>query len=318
MPELDDEALFGDRADDIDDDDARAALDGDDDEAPESEDEEAIDLEAQFEKDEQPEKPAVTKGEKGGDRSTRGGEKTVTLSRKDYEALQARAREKEVEEAYWRGKAEAGSKGKRESDEDEEDAAPPVRKAKPAAVDDEDADAILADINKSPIKALKARGFVSRDEVEALINERAAAIAEKTAGRAVKQATDALHSDAQLIARYPDLNKQESEFSQRVAKEVRDMVKADPALRTSNAAIMAAARIVDAEMRAERHAKRSTDAERERRISKQGPSSKRSERDEDSYLSPLQRQMMGPALRAMGVSERDYARERAKVLKGNR
>jgi hypothetical protein len=318
MPELDDDVLFGDAADRIDDDDALAARDGDDDEP---EDEEQIDLEGQFDEETKADKPAeAAKGDKGGDRTRGGDSKTVTLSAKEFRELQQKAREVETEREYWRGRADAKGKPGPSEDDEEDEAAPPVRKAKPATseFDGETKEDFLKDINNRGKAALAERGFISRGEVEALIEERARAIAEKTAGRAVKQATEALHSDAQLIRQYPDLNKADSEFSARVAKEVRSMVQADPALRKSNATIAAAARIVDAEMKLEQREKRSTDASRERRIAKQGPSSARRESESESYMSPLQRQMLGPAMKAFGVSEKAYAQERAKLERGNR
>ena len=299
MPELDDDRLFaGGGAAAVDDDDELfpdgvPASDGAEDD--EAEDEGKLDLEGQFDEEDEPKKPAAKAGEKGGDQSKRGGEKTIVLSRKDYEALQARAREKEVEEAYWRGKAEAGSKGKRESDEDEEDAAPPVRKAKPAT-EDEDAEAFLADVNKRGMKAIRERGMMSRDEVEALIEERAAKIARGEVGKA----TEALHSDAQLIRQYPDLNDPESEFSKRVAKEVRGLVAADKNLARSNATILAASRIVAAQMRSEKSD--TTNRDRERRIAKQAPVSRRGE-DDSITVPPLQRQMLSGMMRGLGLKE---------------
>jgi hypothetical protein len=309
MPELDDEELFGDDASDFGGDDRESRADDDDDES-----EESPDLEGQFEDEdedgEEEEKPAAKGADDKGD-SKRDG-KTVTLSAKEYRELQQRARESEVEQAYWRGKAEAG---KRKVDEEEDDA-PPGRKAKPASADEEEDDSDLLDaISKGGTKALKARGFVKASDVEAMIEERAAAIAEKVAGRKVTQATEALHSDARLMQQYPDIGKEGSEFQVRVAKEVQAMVKGDKSLKNSPSTIALAARLVDAEMKAEARSRGSENRERERRIAKQGPSSRRSEREDEGYMSPLQRQMLAPAMKAFGISEKAFRQEQAR-LKG--
>jgi hypothetical protein len=173
MPELDDDALFGEDADDELDDDQRFRADDEDEDeedGPEDLEEELLDGDAK-----KTEKPANSKGkaEEKGEKRGGGDGKTVTLSAKEYREIQQRLREKETEEAYWRGKAE--SKGRKSGgDEDEGESDPPVRKAKPAPTkpDDDDAEAFLVDINKRGMKAIRERGLVSRDEVEALVEER--------------------------------------------------------------------------------------------------------------------------------------------------
>lgn len=316
MPELDDDLLFGDGADDERDDDLESRGDDED----ESEGDEDGSLEDQFSVDEEYEKPAksAAKGAdtKGGDRSRGdGGGKTVTLSAKEYKELQQKAREVETEREYWRGRAEA-SKGRKSDDDDGVDDPAPAkttaRKAAPKEEDEDDAD-LLDAISKGGTKALKARGFVRMSDVEALIEERSAAIAERIATGKVKQATEALHSDAQLLRAYPELNDAKSEFSERVGQQVRELVAADKSLAKSNSVIAVAARIVKAEMVAESKSKRGREDERERRISKQTPSGGRGGDGDEPYMSPMQRRMLEPMLKGLGVSEKDYRQETAKM-----
>lgn len=322
MPELDDELLFGDGAGGDDRDDDRESRDDDDgerDEDGEGEGEERTDLEGQFDEEgeERSAKPAAKKVDgDGGKRDS----KTVTLSAKEYREMQQRIREKETEEAYWRGKAEA--KGRRGADDDDGDEDPaPSRttgKKAAAAVEDEDDEDLLDKISKQGTKALRGAGFVRLSEVESLIEERATAIARREAGSTVKQATDALHSDAQLIRQYPELNDPKSEFSRRVGEEVRELVAADKSLAKSPAVIAMAAKIVKTQVDAEGKSKRGVDADRERRISKQTPSGGRRADADEPYMSPMQRQMLGPMLRGLGLSEKAYREEVARSGRGRR
>lgn len=329
MPELDDDELFG-----GDDDNNEDERDGDESRGGEDDDDsEPEDLEAQFDNDEEEdgERRKEEKRDGGGSGSGKPqqqqqlGGKTVTLSRKEYDELQRKAREIETENAYWKGRAEATNSGKRgreadEGDEDEDDA--PARSSKfskAAKPEDDDPEEFLKDVNKRGLAAIRARGFVSREEVEELVREQAAKIAAKEAMQQVQRATEALHTDAELIAQYPDLRKADSEFSQRVAREVQAMVKADRQLGKSSAVIAAAARAVSAEMKLEERSKKAETDSRERRIAKQAPggSSRRGERDSDGddYLTPLQRQVLGPAMKAFRISEREFRDEKAR-LKG--
>jgi hypothetical protein len=305
VPELDDDELFGTRSDDSydDDDESRG---GDEDE----------DLEGQFDdddaEDEKPAKPAAKGADDKGD-SKRDNSKTVTLTAKEHRELLERIREKETEEAYWRGKAESGGKGRKSDPDDEEDDAPPVRKAKPAAADDEEDDADLLDaISKGGTKALKARGFVRMADVEGLIEEKATAIAEKIAGRKVSQATEALHSDAALMRQFPELADEKSDFYERVGKEVRDLVGKDKALAKSQAVISMAARNVKLQLDLEARSKRQADADRDWRKNKQAPrggSSRGGDGEGGEPLSPAVRDM----LRQMGVSEKGYRQEQKRL-----
>lgn len=312
MPGFDDEALFsgdGVPADDDAADGLHASGDGSDDEA-----DGAPDLEAMFEPQDEDQpaaaKPAAAKA-KGSD--------GVTLSAKEYQRIQERLKEQEAETRYWAemAKKTASRANDGEDEDDPEDVKPAKgRKAAPA-VEDEDTDTFLRDVNARGLKAIKDRGFLTAAEAERLIEERAAAIADKIASQKVQKATDALHSDAQLIRQYPDLADAKSEFSKRVGEQIKELTAGDKDLmKKPGALIAAAAKVVKAEMAVEERQARTAvqDRDRERRIAKQGPAGPRrgSAADEEEVIySPMQRQMLASMWKGLGVKPQEVEKTAA-------
>lgn len=290
MPELDDTLLFGDGADDTTEaDGADGAQAGDSHE----EHQEGPDLEAMAERGEEEAQPKPQPQER---------EKPSRAERREVKALQDRVREIEAESAYWKGRAEAGA-GNRRGDDDGEPERPAPRRSKQDDVDD--SAELLESLSKDGSKALKARGFVSMDEVERIVEQR------------IGQAQQALHSDAQLMRQYPDLNDPKSDFSKRVAAEVQEMIRHDKSLAKSNGTIAAAARIVKAEMAAEDARKGGADRDRERRISKQGPVNGRGGGGYDDDGPSMQPGMRG-MLRGLSVPESQYKAEHSRLARGGR
>ena len=164
--------------------------------------------------------------------------------------------EARASERFWAGKASA-TPTEEPAGAVEHVAADPYAGEKP--------EAFLDDLGKRGAAALKDRGYVSKAEAEAMVNE---GVAEANQNLHVAR-TDATF-DQQLAAEFPDIaadgrriangGEPQTELYKRSAVIFRQTVKLDPSLQNSKSALIMAARTAAAEIKAEAKATKASAA----------------------------------------------------------
>jgi hypothetical protein len=182
---------------------------------------------------------------------------------------------------YWADKVKAGAPTKPAEAEDEPDVL----------------EAITTGGAKGFDKLAKQRGFIQRDEVESLINQRAASLTE----------------EQQLLKEYPDLSKKESEFFRATALEYGKLVKSGvpQAVAMGNAARQTELEFIKAgkiKLPAAAQTKEEKEAARVARIAAQsgdtGARRPAAADEEDEDLTAEQKHIAD----AMGISHEAYAK----------
>lgn len=255
-------------------------------------------------------------GDKGGDKS-KGKDDIVSLSRKEYEALQRRLDELAESERYWAERAKgAKDSGGDPVDEDDYDERDEEEDDEPA---DDDPDKVLDEFSTKGVEALVKRGVLTKKAARELIRKEAEKIARQVVGMESKR----LQSDAALLRAFPDLADESSALFKRTAEIFKADVARDPTLKKSSTALMLAARAAKAELEAEARAARRHDDEEDRlhRIRRQSGDRSRGrtdfDDDDDGDLGPEARELIARMSR-YGVTEEKFKQSREQVLQDRR
>lgn len=224
-------------------------------------------------------------------------------------------------ERYWAGIAQGGHRA--DEPEDEE---PKPKRGKAEASADEDLDdpatfveALSTKGPKAIAAYLKREGYITKAEAEDL--------ATKSSRAAVAVARQSLTQDAELVGAYPELRDEKSELFKLTGEIYRDMVKGDPKMKDSPAALKSAARSAKAELalaakdKAPAKNEDDDDAEtrRQDRIAAQsGSRGRRSsatfEEDDEDTMGPETKTLL-KAFARYGVTDENFKAEK-KRLKG--
>lgn len=243
--------------------------------------------------------------DKGGDKSKGKDGDGVTLTRKDYDALQRRLDELQESERYWadRAKGAKASGGDPSDEDDDQDDDPDL---------DEDPDKVLDEFSTKGIDALVKRGVLTKKAARELIRKEAEKIARQVVGSESKK----LQSDAELLRKFPDLGDEKSDLFRRTAEIYQAEVKRDPALKRSTAALMLSARAAKAEIDAEKRASKRDESEESRldRIRRQAGDSNRRGRadfedDDEGDIGPEAKELISRMSR-YGVTEDNFRKSR--------
>ncbi len=253
----------------------------------------------------------------GGDADKGKGKDDSAALRAEIETLRKTNQTLSDSERYWADRAKANGNG---DDEDEDDEKPAKKGKEPAPADDDDDDPakFVDELSSKGPKAiaayLKKKGYVTAAE--------ASEIATKTAKQAVKAARESMTHDVELSRDYPDLQDPESELFKETSKIYKGMLKRDPKLKDSSAALLMAAENAKLKLQIEGKGKSNSedDAEkdRQRRIREQGGDrGRRGSADfddgDDDRMGPEAKSIAA----ALGVSDKDYLASK-KALRGGR
>lgn len=222
--------------------------------------------------------------------------KEESAESKRITALEKELKETRDSEKYWADRARAGNAPRHEEPESDDEPEPeePSRVARRQEKPEE----LLDDVSKEGLEALKKRGLITKEELDAAI-----AKAGRDAEARIANAQANANIDARIERDYADLKNPDSDLFKRAGQHFRDMVADDPSLKRSPATLVAAAKLAKKELEAEKKVaddkKRNEDRgpSRRERIDSQSSDrapSGRSEADDDPVreLSPLQSQIV--------------------------
>lgn len=206
-------------------------------------------------------------------------------------------KEAQESERYWASKARGGAP---EVDNEETDDEPEPRRALPP----EKPEKLLDAISEEGLDAIRKRGFIDKEEVEALVKTRL--------DKALSEVQEGQAFDTKLGKDFPDLADKESELFKRTGRHFREMAAIDPKAKNSRVALYAAAKLAKTEIDMEEKAtsrERSEDTRRER-IERQAGDRGRGRGDEpdgggERELGPQARQII-QNLGRFGVTTDDY------------
>ena len=234
--------------------------------------------------------------------------------RAEISRLQKSNQELAESERYWAGIAAKNGHAAPEGEEPEPKT--------PAASDDEDysdpakfVDALSTKGPRAIASWLKKEGYITAAEAKD--------VAEKTARQAVAIARRSMEQNAELVGKHPELGDEASPLFKETQKVYQEMVKRDPELKKSSAALIVAADLAAANIKLRDSAKRKpaaaeeddeAESERTRRIRLQaGDRSRRSgtafEDEGDDSVSDTQRTIA----ERLGLKVEDYKAERKKL-----
>lgn len=262
-------------------------------------------------------KAAPDSPDKGG--GAKGKDEAATL-REEIAQLRKTNQQLTESERYWAERAQGRSDDDELDDESADDAPAPKQPAGDDDGEDLDDPKIFVDAlaergPKAIAQWLKKNGYVTAAEAEGL--------AQKTASQAVAKARQALAQDSELMSEFPELKDSESALFQETGKVYRAMVKRDPGLKKSPAALYQAAETAKLRLQVAAKAKAAPDEdqepddyrERDRRsrvAAQQGDRGRgRSSFEEDASdaIGPQAKEVM----EALGVSEDEYKAEKKKM-----
>lgn len=259
-------------------------------------------------------------------------EKRLDALERDNKAKDARINELTESERYWaqqaRGKAPAPEEVPADPDEDE----PPLAAADP--FEGEKPDKFLDDLSVDGLKALLKRGVITQEQFVAEVGNVEKRLMAKVEE---KLATNTRHQQIdQQLAKFPDLQADaarvaagqtpQTELYKRTQVHFRQMVADDAGMKSSPAALLAAARMaqkeIDLEAKAQGAQRTDRQVTRRERIENLMPDRDRGGEggSEEDQLSPNARNVVN-ALSRFGVTEesfRQFANEPAPTRNGRR
>lgn len=266
-----------------------------------------IDPGAPFVHGETPAKPAAKTAEKSDI------EKRLEALERDNESLKKRNDELTESERYWATRARGGDRSADEDAGEDYDPDPEIAPARAAAHEDEKPEALLDDLSATGLKALKARGIITEEELERRLDK----IREQTERRIQTAEADASWA-ARFAQEFPEIaednarmnrgEKPQHELFRRASAIFREMVADDPSVAKSQGALMAAARAAKREIAAEKKAMENDRQERRSRIDAQRPERDRAtngDEPEEPHVSKLGQQVIGHLAR-FGVTQDSY------------
>lgn len=231
--------------------------------------------------------------------------------RKQLEEMRKELEETRASEKFWAEKARGAKAADSPPDDDEEP-------DEPEDDDDDDdeelkddsPDKAFEDFSAKGIEALVKRGVLTKKAARQIIERAATKIATKIARTEVGKARRELSQDAELASQYPELQDEKSELFVKTREIYRGMVKDDPALKRSPAALKMAARQAKLELQLTERAegRRNGEEERRDRIRRQGETGSRrnvefiGEDEGDDKLSPAQQKILN-SFNADGTDE---------------
>jgi hypothetical protein len=192
-----------------------------------------------------------------------------TVSRKEFEAIQARNRELEEENRFWAGKARGTTEPKPEPKAEPDE----LEQLLAEVADDSTAAELLDELGEKGVGALSKRGVITKGQLKAILaaqEERLSKRIESTAAAKVDAARSELNAEAKLLRDFPEMGEDGSEFSKAAAVEFAQIVKDDPAL-NNYTGLRLAAKIVKARGTTAPGGGAETALSRAQRIAAQGP-----------------------------------------------
>lgn len=245
---------------------------------------------------------------------------TISLSKKDYEALLRERDELRTSERYWSETARGGKRPAAEPEPEPEPAEEDILADIPDIEGDIDPEAFTDALTAKGRKALEEHGFISKAQMRKILakqEDRFMGRLETIVGQKITGAQQAMLKDAELLSTYPDLNNQNSPFFKRTKELYAELVADEPALKKGGAGLKIAAKMAKAEMGSQR----GREADIERRIAAQQGDLTGAEGGDDEGLTPAQRQIIAKFNADGGpqVSEEAYKRRaRAGVNMGGK
>lgn len=249
-------------------------------------------------------------GGKGKDELAQARERIAQLERSNTELSQS--------ERHWADRFAEATRGKGGEPEGDE----PEPKTPAAAKEEDDfsdpakfVDALSTKGPKTIAAYLKKEGYITAAEAEKL--------SEKTAKQAVAVARRSMEQNAELVGKHPELNDESSPLFKETQKIYGEMVKRDPELKKSNAALITAADLAAALIKLRDGAGRrkpgaddedDTESERTRRIRQQsGDRSRRSAAAFDDTDDDSMTESQRTIAERLGLSADAYKDERKKL-----
>lgn len=235
---------------------------------------------------------------------------SIRLSRSDYDTM----REELAELKFWKN-----SQAAREDDEPEQ---PKTKREEPEDEDDleallkEDPEKFTDEFSAEGLKSLVKRGFITEKRAKRLLGDIAERVIserlETLVDGKINKAQRAMLADAEILQKYPDLQKADSPLAQRTKEIYREIMTEDRSTPKATA-LKLAARTAAAELKETRES-------REERIARQsggrdgGRSGGYDGGDDDDDLTPVQKRILAGfnADGGITVSEEAY-RKRAKA-----
>lgn len=224
----------------------------------------------------------------------KGGDEVVTLSKKEWQAHQARLKEVEESERYWSSKARKDEPAADEPDDepdDEDDDEPEIT--------DDDPEKFTDDLSAKGIDALVKRGVLTKKAAKEMISRLVSRQVDSIVTKRIGQVQKGMLEDAKLIQKYPDLNDPKSELHKITAAKYKEMVAEDKSIPKSTA-LRLAAKEASLELR-------ERGGDRQERIRRQGGQadtrgSRGYEIDDEDDLGPQARELVS-AFSRYGVDE---------------
>ena len=220
-------------------------------------------------------------------------------------------------EQFWAGRAR-GVSTPEVPDAPDEDEDPEQPGVSPFA--DETADRFLDDVSTQGTEALRKRGFVSRDEVAAIVSDAVKGVRDEVKGT-LEQQSRHMAIDAEL-GKFPELLADSRALKANPAAQVsrmyeltqghyRQMLADDPKMKSSPAALLSAARMAKKELDLEakhnpRQQQQQTQTRRDRVAAQMGERDAGAGGDEgggDEELSPTAREVVGNLSRYLTVKD---------------
>lgn len=174
---------------------------------------------------------------------------SVSLSRKEHDALMRRIGELEERDRYWEEQRRKPAADDEEEDPVDDDAADD----EDSDVEDEDPEKLSDELAAKGLAALRKRGVITKRELKAILAKNAEAsrrTIERTVRETVARTTKALTKDAELLAAHPDLKDPKSEFTQRTGELFKELMADEPEM-PKTVALRTAAKLTAAEFRAQ-------------------------------------------------------------------
>lgn len=230
-------------------------------------------------------------------------EKRLDTLEKEIASRDKRIEELSQSERYWADQA----KGRKPETDDEPEADP--------AADDPEPDKLLDELSTKGLQAIRDRGFMTKSEVEKMVNARL--------NQTLEQVTEGQAFDQRLQKDFPDITDQKSDLFKRAGEHFREMVALDPNAKSSRVALYAAAKLASKELAMEKVETNRNDREERRRdriesqAGERGRGRGEEEGGRDLDLSPVARTVIGNLAR-FGVTEESFRKHQGGTTGGKR
>lgn len=244
-------------------------------------------------------------------------EHRLSALERELATTKANLEETRRSEQFWAGRARAATTPEFPDPPDDDDDVPELPGVSPFA--DETADRFLDDVSTQGTEALRKRGFVSRDEVAAIVSDAVKGVRDEVKGT-LEQQSRHMAIDAEL-GKFPELLADSRALKANPAAQVsrmyeltqghyRQMLADDPKMKSSPAALLSAARMAKKELDLEakhnpQQQQQQTQTRRDRVAAQMGERDAGAGGDEvgDEELSPTAREVVGNLSRYLTVKD---------------